>query len=209
MTIRFIVWDGDGSPSYLASLESLARWAQVHYPPVVAFEVGAGTVERRQLIRIDDTWQLVDERCEVVDSTHADISTNPRVLRIVDYVETEMTAVVSPVRVAKENWQTTDPADPLGTYSRFGHLPPTIEEGQWRWRYCPDLIAAQTRHLSDEELNGYLCHLDIRVGMCTVHRDLAPVDLERAIEEACYNTGPQMNTLVNETQMRVLDSTTG
>ncbi len=207
--IQFIAWDADRVPSYFPDLAGLARWAQMRQLTTVdVWQVNdaEGKIERRWISRTDAWWDLRDALDQPLGSVIADPSEDPRTLAVVDFAETTMAVLVTPVRVLPDDWDPADPADELGVYARFGYLPPTFVAGEWLWPYCPDLIADQTRHLDDDWFAGYLAQMDMRVGMHTVLVDQTAEQREREISVALYNAGPELNGAVNEVHMKALDS---
>lgn len=208
--IEFVVWDDDHNPAYLADSRALVRWAQAHQRSIViAWRLRDDTcsIERRALqSEGPSSWVLTDEQDNVIEHLPADPSSDPRTLAVVDYVESHIAGPLIPLRTAPSDWDPSHPTDTVGTYARFGFLPPQPEGRHWVWRYCPDIIAAQSASLSDQQFEAYLNQVDCRVSMALVHSDDYPLDkLERVIHDTIYSAGPDLTALLDDVQMRVLD----
>lgn len=203
--ITYVTWSAARRPAFHLDEAALVRWAQARRMTTVP------------------AWRVDNEQCRMVpvmatrDGQRWDISgqivpadelDDPWPLEIVDFMERELNRIdFTPVRVAVAAWRSPDPAnDPLGLYAPFGFLPPVLAGEDWIWRYCPELIAAQTEHLTDESREFYLHYINLRVSLHPTYVDLDDRERENIIENSVYDSGPDQHHIITEVQMRALDA---
>lgn len=111
-----------------------------------------------------------------------------------------------PVVLSQKEWEAIEPKSNLRV--ALGFLRPTPASDA-KALFCPELVVAQTEHLSDEELEFYLDAIQWTVDHETT---LHEYDLDEATERAdaaLAETAPGSLRLMTEVQMAWLDRSRG
>ena len=93
-------------------------------------------------------------------------------------------------------------ADKLHT--PFGFAVPEVVGDRWRLQYCSELIAEQTRTLSEGECDQYLHAVQLHLDQHVTHDELLEDMLERQIDTLIYSLSPALMELVNRVQLAAI-----
>lgn len=219
--LRWVVFGDDGATA-LADDEALVRWAQARgLRSVDAWhaEPGQKLMIPCHLSRTGVNWTfsyprgISIELNDVQWNVPADPSDDPRVLRIVETIETGGSAsVLEPVRWTLSEWPPQDlhaDADPNEIGQKLGSVYDidVIDDthiGRY-WHYCPERVALVAERLDEPELGQLLDYLEGRVSLTVVNERLEPHERERFIDQTFLEPNPELSDLLTGLLTRALD----
>lgn len=108
------------------------------------------------------------------------------------------------VPLSTRHWCFEAPEDRV--HRPYGWLPPyQTARGTFVFRFCPEVIDAQTSHLDEDALEEYLEVLVFSADLHITQWERPIEERDRLIDRTLYDIGPGSMRLLNEVQMKALD----
>lgn len=219
--LQWVVFGDDGATA-LADDKALVRWAQARQlRSLDAWHAipGQQIMAPCHLSRRGISWTFSYPKSSTIDfndvhwDVPADPSDDPRVLRIVEAIESGASAsVLEPVRWTASEWPPYDlhaDADPNQIGQKLGSVYDidVIDDtriGRY-WHYCPERVALVAEQLDDAQLGQLLDYLEGRVGVTMINERLEPHERERFIDQTFLEPNPELSEMLTGLLTRALD----
>lgn len=214
--IAWVVFDDDGAHA-VADDAALIRSAQAEGVDKISAwraETAERTMELCTAVREGTRWRFTqwNEGGDFHWDAPADPSDDPRVLGIVERIETAAQVVATPVRWTAAEWPPPDlhaDADPNRIGQRLGSV---LDNGVGDggavvsyWHYCPERIARVVDELDDSRLDQIMDYLEGRMAMTLVHAKADPVERERLIDQTYLEPNPTLQDVLTALLLRAMD----
>lgn len=129
-----------------------------------------------------------------------------RCAHIKDHLSATLTRCAAvAIEMDPERWKAA--TEPGNLRRLYGWVPPYPQTpvGPFVLEYCPEIIDAQTKDLSDDELDQYLEAIGFHASMHIQHHERTIEERELLIDRTLYDIGPGSIALMSQVQLAAMD----